>query len=51
MREEMWNLVVQRLEDGPGTFEYFAYIMTKHSQSPAKESELRPGVVRKSDLG
>ena len=29
LREGRWNLVVERLEDGPGTFEYFAYVMTK----------------------
>ena len=28
-REGVWNLVVERLEDGPGTFEYFVYVMTK----------------------
>ena len=30
IREGVWDLVVERLEDGPGTFEYFAYILTKH---------------------
>ena len=29
LREGVWELVVQRLEDGPGTFEYFGYVMTK----------------------
>ena len=30
VREGVWDLVVERLEDGPGTFEYFAYVLTKH---------------------
>ncbi|MCJ1393027.1 hypothetical protein MMC18_005899 [Xylographa bjoerkii] len=30
IREGVWDLVVERLEDDPGTFEYFAYILTKH---------------------
>ena len=29
LREGLWDLVVESLEDGPGTFEYFAYVMTK----------------------
>ena len=29
LREGVWDLVVERLEDGPGTFEYFVYVMTK----------------------
>jgi len=32
-RDELWNVVVERLEDGPGTFEYFAYVMTKHEHA------------------
>ena len=28
-REGVWDLVVERFEDGPGAFEYFAYVMTK----------------------
>ncbi|MCJ1451622.1 hypothetical protein MMC28_001962 [Mycoblastus sanguinarius] len=39
MREGMWDLIVERLEDGPGTFEYFAYVMKKHSLSHGGESE------------
>ncbi|KAL8688062.1 MAG: hypothetical protein Q9218_005931 [Villophora microphyllina] len=33
LREGSWDLAVERLEDGPGTFEYFTYIMTKHEQA------------------
>ncbi|MCJ1285008.1 hypothetical protein MMC26_004345 [Xylographa opegraphella] len=33
LREGVWDIVVKRLEDGPGTFEYFAYVSTKHSAS------------------
>ncbi|KAL9636774.1 MAG: hypothetical protein Q9164_002618 [Protoblastenia rupestris] len=29
-RDSIWNLRVVRLDDGPGTFEYFGYIMAKH---------------------
>ena len=29
VREGEWSLKVEHLEDGPGTFEYFAYVMTK----------------------
>ncbi|KAL9612595.1 MAG: hypothetical protein Q9167_002801 [Letrouitia subvulpina] len=29
LREGVWDLVVERLEDDPGTFEYFVYAMTK----------------------
>ena len=36
-REGLWDLVVERLEDGPGTFEYFAYVMTK---IPARTEEI-----------
>lgn len=32
LREGVWEMTVKRLEDGPGTFEYFAYIMTKHGR-------------------
>ena len=28
-REGIWDLEVARLEDGPGTFEYFGYVMTR----------------------
>ena len=28
-REGVWKLVVESLDDGPGTFEYFVYTMTK----------------------
>ena len=31
LRERVWELLVENLEDGPGTFEYFAYIMTKNT--------------------
>ena len=30
VREGVWELVVECLEDGPGMFEYFAYVMTRH---------------------
>ena len=30
LRERVWDLVVERLVDGPGTFEYFAYVLTKY---------------------
>ena len=30
-RKDAWETAVERLEDGPGTFEYFAYITTKKS--------------------
>lgn len=33
LREKMWDVVVERLEDDPGTFEYFAYVMTKHGHA------------------
>ena len=29
VREGVWDVVVERLEDGPGSFEYFAYVMSK----------------------
>lgn len=28
-REGIWSLEIEKLEDGPGTFEYFGFIMTK----------------------
>ena len=28
-REGMWEVGVERLADGPGMFEYFAYVLTK----------------------
>ncbi|KAL8636913.1 MAG: hypothetical protein Q9228_005749 [Teloschistes exilis] len=31
--EGSWELAVERLEDGPGTFEYFAYIMAKYKEA------------------
>jgi hypothetical protein len=36
LREEAWDVVVEHLEDGPGTFEYFAYVMTKHGHPTEK---------------
>ena len=30
LRDEVWQVRVQRLDDGPGTFEYFLYSMTKY---------------------
>lgn len=32
-REGLWDVVVERLEDGPGAFEYFAYVMTKNEHA------------------
>ncbi len=32
LRAGVWELVVERLEDGPGTFEYYVYIMTKTAE-------------------
>ena len=29
LREGVWDLAVECLEDGPGVFEYFVYVMTK----------------------
>ena len=29
LREGVWELAVEHSEDGPGTFEYFVYVMTK----------------------
>lgn len=29
LREGVWEVIVERLGDGPGTFEYFVYVMTK----------------------
>ena len=31
--EETWDIRVETLQDGEGTFEYFAYIMTKKSET------------------
>lgn len=39
MREGIWDLTIERLVDSPGTFEYFAYVMTKHSLSYRGEPE------------
>lgn len=33
VREKVWDLAVERLEDGPETFEHFTYVMTKHGPS------------------
>ena len=30
LREGIWDLVIENLDDGPGSFGYFAYVMTKH---------------------
>lgn len=30
LREGVWRVMVDDLNDGPGTFDYFAYFMTKH---------------------
>jgi hypothetical protein len=29
-RDGIWSVDVHKLEDGPGTFEYFGFVMTKH---------------------
>ncbi|KAL9044170.1 MAG: hypothetical protein Q9214_002672 [Letrouitia sp. 1 TL-2023] len=41
-RDDSWKLEVRRLEDGPGTFEYFAYIMTKHELQVNEERKGAP---------
>lgn len=40
VREEIWDLGVQHLQDGPGTFEYFAYIMAKHGLPNGRTTEV-----------
>lgn len=34
LREELWDRAVERFVDSPGTFEYFAYVMTKRGKPP-----------------
>lgn len=38
-REGLWDLSVEVLDDGAGTFEYFAFKMTKHQDADV------PGMV------
>ena len=33
LREGVWDLVVEHLEDDPSSFEYFMYVMTKCATS------------------
>lgn len=41
MREGIWDLAVHHLQDGPGTFDYFAYIMTKHDARNGRTTEVK----------
>ena len=40
LREGIWDLTVERLEDGPGTFEYFGYVMTKSTEQSEEVSKI-----------
>ncbi|KAI9660254.1 MAG: hypothetical protein M1831_003562 [Alyxoria varia] len=42
-RESVWDLNVEQLQDDPGSFQYFAYILTKHG--PGEEPLKREGLT------